>query len=60
MAVRQPIRNMLVQSFGIATVPVAVMAAAPAAHAGAIFPLRDPDGFYYAAGNLDAARNGPC
>ncbi|WP_458688235.1 hypothetical protein [Nocardia tengchongensis] len=49
---------MLVQSFGIATVLVAVMAAAPAAHAGAIFPIPDPDGFYYAARNLDAAQNG--
>ncbi|MFF0636241.1 hypothetical protein ACFYTS_27460 [Nocardia sp. NPDC004151] len=55
---RQSIRKMLVQSFGIAAVLAAVMAAAPAAHAGAIFPLPDPDGFYYAAGNLDAARNG--
>ncbi|MFD7847568.1 hypothetical protein ACFV4K_32135 [Nocardia sp. NPDC059764] len=58
MAVRQSIGKMLVQSFGIATVLVAVMAAAPAAHAGAIFPVPDPDGFYYAAGNLDAAQNG--
>ncbi|WP_379165700.1 lipase family protein [Nocardia tengchongensis] len=55
---RQSIRKMLVQSFGIATALVAVMAAAPAAHAGAIFPIPDPDGFYYAAGNLDAAQNG--
>ncbi|MEU6582245.1 hypothetical protein [Nocardia sp. NPDC046763] len=58
MAVRQSIRKLLVQGFGIATVPVAAMAAAPAAQAGAIYPVSDPDGFYYAAGNLDAAQNG--
>ncbi|MGW4350576.1 lipase family protein [Nocardia sp. NPDC004582] len=55
---RQSIRKMLVQTFGIAAALVAVVAAAPAAHAGAIFPVRDPDGFYYAAGNLDAVGNG--
>lgn len=58
MAVRQSIRKMLVQGFGIVSVLVAVMAAAPAAHAGAIYPFPDADGFYYAAGNLGGAQNG--
>ncbi|MFJ4651997.1 lipase family protein [Nocardia sp. NPDC088792] len=55
---RQSIRRTLFQGAGIATVLMAVMAAAPAAHAGAIYPIPDPDGFYYAAGNLDAAAPG--
>ncbi|MFE3053975.1 lipase family protein [Nocardia sp. NPDC059239] len=55
---RQSIRKLLVQGFGIATVLVAAMAATPAAQAGPIYPVSDPDGFYYATGNLNAAHNG--
>lgn len=52
MAVRQLIRSMLVRSCGIAAAAIAVMATAPAAHAGAVYPIAEPDGFYYAPGNL--------
>ncbi|WP_405484703.1 lipase family protein [Nocardia sp. NBC_00511] len=58
MAVRRSIRKTLVQGFGLATALVSVMVAAPAAHAGAIYPAPDRDGFYYAAGNLGGAANG--
>lgn len=58
MAVRQLIRSMLVRSCGIAAAAIAVMASAPAAHAGAIYPIADPDGFYYAPGNLGSTAPG--
>ncbi|WP_375336034.1 lipase family protein [Nocardia sp. SYP-A9097] len=45
-------RSMLVRSCGIAAVAIAVMASAPAAHAGAVYPIPEGDGFYYAPGNL--------
>ncbi|MEV6770153.1 lipase family protein [Nocardia sp. NPDC051030] len=49
---------MLVRSAGTAAVIVAAVATAPVAHAGAIYPAADRDGFYYAGGNLGAAAPG--
>ncbi len=52
MAVRQTIRRTLVQGASVAAVIIAAMAGAPAAHAGAIYPVADPDGFYYGPADL--------
>nr|WP_067536119.1 lipase family protein [Nocardia crassostreae] len=44
-------RRMLVQSLSTAAILLAAMAGAPPAH-GAIYPIGDPDGFYYAPPNI--------
>lgn len=51
MSVRQSIRSMLFRTCGIAAVAIAVATNAPTAH-GAVYPIPEGDGFYYAPGNL--------
>nr|WP_307817451.1 lipase family protein [Nocardia acididurans] len=50
-------RRVLVQSVGVATVLIAAMAAAPAAHS-AVYPIPDGDGFYGAPPGLGGAAPG--
>ncbi|WP_245717198.1 lipase family protein [Nocardia jejuensis] len=58
MAISQSIRRMLVRSAGAAAVIIAACSTAPAAHAGAVYPIPEQDGFYFAPGNLAAAAPG--
>ncbi|MBF6136687.1 lipase [Nocardia otitidiscaviarum] len=43
---------MVVRILGIAAACAAVLATAPAAHAGPVYPAADPDAFYYGPANL--------